>query len=71
MSGRIFNFYGNKELKLQFYLQAKFMSYIPKPQADPRDMQIYQGPAMTEENLQEESELADEKNYMIKGVEGD
>lgn len=42
------------------------------PQADPRDMQIYQGPAMTEENLQEEeSKLADEKNYMIKRVEGD
>ena len=37
------NFYGNKELKLQFYLQAKLMSYIPTPQADHYDMQIYQG----------------------------
>lgn len=68
----MFNFYGNKEFKLQFYLQVKFRSYIPVPQADPYDMQIYQGTAMTEENLQEEeSELADGKNYMITGVERD
>lgn len=70
MSRRIFNFYGNKELKLQFYLQAQFMSYLPTPQADYNDMQIYQGLATTEENLHEEEfKLADEKNYMIKGVE--
>lgn len=54
MSGRIFNFYGNKELKLLFYLQAQFMSYVPMPQADHYDMQIYQGLATTEENLHEE-----------------
>lgn len=72
MSGRIFNFYGNKELKLQFYLQAKLMSYTPMPQADHYDVQIYQGLARTKENLhQEESELADEKNSMIKEVERD
>lgn len=32
-----------RSLKLQFYLQAKLMSYIPMPQADHYDMQIYQG----------------------------
>lgn len=47
------------------------MSYIPMPQADHYDVQIYQGLAMTKENLhEEESELADEKNSVIKGVEG-
>lgn len=71
-SGRIFNFYGNKEIKIQLYLQAKFMSYIPMPQANHHDMQIYQGLVMTEENLhKEELELADENNSMIKGVERD
>lgn len=48
------------------------MSHLPMPQADHYDMQIYQGLATTEENLQEEEfELANEKNYMIKGVERD
>lgn len=54
MSGRIFNFYGNKELKFHFYLQAKLTRHIPVPRADHYDMQIYQGLAVTEEKLHEE-----------------
>lgn len=34
-SGRIFNFYGNNELKLQVYLQAKCVSYIAVPRLIP------------------------------------
>lgn len=48
------------------------MSYIPVPQANHCDMQIYQGLVMTEVNLyKEELELADENNSTIKGVERD
>lgn len=48
------------------------MSYIPLPQANHYDMQIYQGLVMTKENLyNEELELADENNSMIEEVERD
>lgn len=70
MSGRIFNFYGNKELKLHFYLQAKLLHSIPLPQADRYDMQISRGLAVTEEELHEEElQLGDKKNSLIKGLE--
>lgn len=70
VSGRIFNFYGNKELKLHFYLQAKLLRSIPVPQADRYDMQISWGLAMTEEKLcEEELQLGDKKNSVIKDVE--
>lgn len=47
MSGGVFNFYGNKELKLQFYLQAKLLCWIPVPRADHYDMQMEQQLAET------------------------
>lgn len=46
------------------------MSYIPMPQANHCDMQIYQALVMTRENLhKEELELADENKSMIKRAE--
>lgn len=70
MSGRIFNFYGNKELKFHFYLQAKLLCYIPMPQADHYDMQISQGLAVTKEKLHEDKlQLEDKKNSVIKEAE--
>lgn len=46
------------------------MHYIPVPQADHYDMQIYQGLAVTKEKWHEEElQLGDKKNWVIKDAE--